>query len=108
VLETLGASVDVAHDGPSAIGMFAARQPTVVLLDVGMPGMDGYEVARRLRLVDPSKRSHIVALTGWGQDEDRRRAKEAGMEHHLVKPAQIDALRELLWSLTRHDRDSVH
>jgi CheY-like chemotaxis protein len=70
-----------------------------VLLDIGMPGMDGYEVARRIRASGRNPRPAIVALTGWGQEQDRARAREAGFDHHLVKPAEIGALNELLSSL---------
>jgi CheY-like chemotaxis protein len=71
----------------------------VVLLDIGMPGMDGYEVARRIRALYPQRRTAIVALTGWGQEKDRRQAREAGIDHHLIKPADIETLRSLLASL---------
>jgi CheY-like chemotaxis protein len=68
----------------------------VVLLDIGMPGMDGYEVARRIRANPANRHISLIALTGWGQDEDRRRSTAAGFNHHLVKPADIDQLRQLL------------
>jgi CheY-like chemotaxis protein len=71
----------------------------VVLLDIGMPGMDGYEVARRIRAQSPGPRPTIVALTGWGQEDDRREAREAGFDHHLVKPAELGALKALLRSI---------
>src|SRR5690348_4542329 len=96
VLEHLGADVHVAYDGNEALQMFDERAPSVVLLDIGMPGMDGYEVARRMRAHSRGRDAAIVALTGWDQEEDRRRAREAGFEHHLVKPAEIDVLRRLL------------
>ena len=96
LLEFLGASVKVAHDGPSALGVFAVQKPAVVLLDIGMPGMDGYEVARRLRALPEGNDATLIALTGWGQDEDRARTRAAGFDHHLVKPADIEALRALL------------
>jgi signal transduction histidine kinase/DNA-binding response OmpR family regulator len=96
LLGLIGADVRVAHDGPAALAAFAAFAPEVVLLDIGMPGMDGYEVARRLRALDPARDTSIVALTGWGQSEDRRLAREAGFDHHLVKPANVDALRAIL------------
>ncbi|MEP6790736.1 MAG: ATP-binding protein [Ramlibacter sp.] len=99
VLEMLGADVRVAHDGMAAIEAFGAYRPSVVLLDIGMPGMNGYEVARALRLRGAEIPATLVALTGWGQDADRQRAKEAGFDHHLVKPAEIDALQQLLASL---------
>ena len=99
VLEMLGAEVRVARDGTAALAAVEDYHPTVVLLDIGMPGMNGYEVARRIRSSATARRPAIVALTGWGQPEDRRRAREAGFDHHLVKPAEISALRGLLNSL---------
>ena len=99
VLRLLGADVRVAHDGHQAIEAFGAYGPAVVLLDIGMPGMDGYEVARTLRRRFPDHRAALVALTGWGQAKDRRLSQEAGFDHHLVKPADINALQALLASL---------
>jgi PAS domain S-box-containing protein len=99
VLALLGAEVRVARDGVEALETFAAFQPRVVLLDIGMPGMNGYEVARAIRTRHPSAAATLVALTGWGQEDDRRRAREAGFDHHLVKPAEIEALQALLASL---------
>jgi len=99
ILEFLGAEVRIAHDGHEALQQLETYDPHLVLLDIGMPGMDGYEVARRIRARFPERRAAIVALTGWGQDEDRRKAQEAGFDHHLLKPAEIDALRSLLSSL---------
>jgi PAS domain S-box-containing protein len=99
VLGLLGAEVRLAHAGEEAIEAMDAYHPSVVLLDLGMPGMDGYEVARRLRVRQNGRRVSIVALTGWGQDEDRRRTREAGFDHHLVKPADIEQLQSLLASL---------
>jgi len=96
VLGELGAQVQVSHDGSSALEAFAHFAPEVVLLDIGMPGMDGYEVARALRERDPERRTTLVALTGFGQEEARRRAHEAGCEHHLVKPAEFERLQRLL------------
>ena len=78
-----------------------ARPPQVALLDIGLPGMDGYELARRLRARPGLARAVLVALTGWGQEEDRRRAREAGFDHHLVKPVELSALRELLAQVER-------
>jgi PAS domain S-box-containing protein len=99
ILEMLGADVHVVRDGFAALRAFASYQPSVVLLDIGMPGMNGYEVARNIRERFPASQCTLVALTGWGQDDDRRRAREAGFDHHLVKPAEIDALQQLLSSL---------
>ena len=99
LLEFLGADVRVAVDGPGALEAFEIYEPAVVLLDIGMPGMDGYEVARRIRTEFPQRHTAIVALTGWGQEEDRRRARAAGFDHHLIKPADVGALQALLGSL---------
>ncbi len=99
VLSLLGAEVRVARDGREALETFALFQPSVVLLDIGMPEMNGYEVARAIRSRFPQARTTLVALTGWGQEDDRRRAHDAGFEHHLVKPADLDALRALLASV---------
>ena len=75
--------------------------PDVVFLDIGMPGMDGYEVARRLRQQPGLEQVVLTALTGWGQQEDRRRTAEAGFDHHLVKPINLNALQTLLSQLKR-------
>ncbi len=98
LLELLGAEVGVALGGQEALEAYARRPADVVLLDIGMPGIDGYEVARRLRADHPDRAAKIVALTGWGQEEDRRRARAAGFDHHLVKPIDIKALQALLES----------
>ncbi len=96
ILRFLGADVSVARDGEEAMIQFAEYEPAVVLLDIGLPGMDGYEVARRIRSEHPDRNVALVALTGWGQEDDRRRAREAGFDHHLVKPADVEALQGLL------------
>jgi CheY-like chemotaxis protein len=101
LLRTAGAEVQVAHDGPAALAEFERSEPDVVLLDIGMPDMDGCEVARRLREISPAGGVSLVALTGWGQDEDRRRVREAGFDHHLVKPVELASLQSLLTSLAR-------
>jgi PAS domain S-box-containing protein len=91
-----GHEVRVTHDGPAALSEARAFVPEVVLLDIGMPGMDGYEVARRLRRAPETNGALLVAQTGWGQDEDHRRSREAGFAAHLVKPLDPDALEQLL------------
>jgi two-component system, sensor histidine kinase len=96
LLRVLGAEVALAHNGRDALEYVATFRPEVVLLDIGMPGMDGYEVARRIRANHANRDIQLIALTGWGQDEDRRRSVAAGFDHHLVKPADIDQLRQLL------------
>ncbi|MBA4329180.1 MAG: hypothetical protein C0428_13205 [Polaromonas sp.] len=104
ILEMLGAEVRVARGGTEAIDLFARFDPGVILLDIGMPGMNGYDVARAIRSSHPGHPVVIVALTGWGQDEDRRRSADAGFDHHLVKPAELDALQDLLASLEKPRR----
>lgn len=96
LLRMMGNSVRVAHDGWSALEVAREFQPTVALLDIGMPGMNGYEVARKLRDEAALRGLVLVAVTGWGQEEDRRRSREAGFDYHLTKPAEIDALERLL------------
>jgi signal transduction histidine kinase len=81
-----GHDVRMAHDGEAALAMAKAFKPDVVLLDLGMPKMDGFETARRIRRLTWGKRARLVALTGWGQQQDRRRTTEAGFDAHLVKP----------------------
>jgi CheY-like chemotaxis protein len=68
-------------------------------LDIGMPGMDGYEVARRIRREPHSKDATLIALSGWGQEDDRNRSRTAGFDHHLIKPPELDTLKLLLLSL---------
>jgi CheY-like chemotaxis protein len=91
-----GQEVRVAHDGPGALAAAGEFHPEVILLDIGMPGMDGYEVARRFRRRPETDRTLLVALTGWGQASDRQRSREAGFDHHLVKPVDPQDLRRLL------------
>ena len=96
LLRVLGAEVALAHGGRTALECVETFKPDVVLLDIGMPGMDGYEVARRIRANPANRDISLIALTGWGQEEDRRRSVAAGFNHHLVKPADIEQLRHLL------------
>lgn len=96
LLKLLGADVHVVYDGPGALSAIDAFQPSVVLLDIGLPSMDGYEVARRIRQRPELNALTLIALTGWGQTEDRVRSREAGFQHHLVKPADPTVLQSLL------------
>jgi PAS domain S-box-containing protein len=98
-LETLGQDVKIAFDGASAIKVAQEFAPDVVLLDIGMPVLDGYEVARRLRSLPLGDAVAIVAVTGWGQDTDRRRAQDAGFDFHFVKPVSDEELRRVLMDL---------
>jgi CheY-like chemotaxis protein len=100
LLEVLGAHVRVAHDGPGALQAVSEFHPEAVFLDIGMPGMSGYEVAHRIRARgNGSRNTLLVALTGWGQENDRKRTSEAGFQHHLVKPADVGTLQALLAGL---------
>ena len=96
LLRCLGAEVVTVHDGPSALEVLRTVRLAAAVLDIGMPGMDGYEVARRVRADPHGEDITLIALTGWGNDEDRRRSREAGIDHHLVKPVDLDVLEDLL------------
>jgi len=95
-LNGLGATARVVGDGPSGIAIIEGFKPDVIFLDIGLPGIDGYETARRIRVKTCGHPITLVALTGWGQEKDRRRAKEAGFDLHLTKPASLEAIREVL------------
>jgi CheY-like chemotaxis protein len=96
-LLTLGGhAVSQAHDGPAALEEARAFRPDVVVLDIGLPGMDGYEVARCLRADPTTQNAILVALTGYGRDEDLLRSREVGFDHHFVKPVDFEALHEVL------------
>ena len=99
LLRLQGHDVRVAHDGPTALAMVTSYLPSMILLDIGMPGMDGYEVARRVRALQGLESVVLAALTGWGQQEDRRRTTEAGFDHHFVKPLDPKVLGSLLDAL---------
>jgi CheY-like chemotaxis protein len=96
LLTALGATIAVAHSGRAALATLDSFVPDTVLLDIGMPEMDGYEVARIIRSRPQHAEVLLIALTGWGQQDDQRRSRTAGFDHHLVKPPNIEKLRELL------------
>jgi CheY-like chemotaxis protein len=98
LLRHAGCDVRTAHDGLEAVGAAAVFRPEVAILDLGLPGLNGYEVARRIRK-DLGTGVLLIAVTGWGQDEDRRRTAAAGFDHHLTKPVELDELRRLLAAL---------
>jgi CheY-like chemotaxis protein len=98
LLRCLGAVVQVAADGPHGLDAHAEQRFDVILLDIGMPVMGGLEVARRIRAAG-GRQPILVALTGWGQPEDRDRSRDAGFDHHLLKPVELDVLQELLGTL---------
>lgn len=96
VLQLEGYDVVVAHDGHAALSLFERHRPEVALLDVGMPGLNGYEVAQRIRARVDGAQVLLIAVTGWGQEKDRRQSAEAGFDHHLTKPVEPDFLIRLL------------
>jgi CheY-like chemotaxis protein len=96
LLEIHGHDVQIAHDGPTGLDTAKKSKPEVVLLDIGLPGMDGYQVAAHLRREETVKDATLIAISGYGQEEDLRLAKEAGFDHHLVKPIASDDLIKLL------------
>lgn len=96
LLQLDGHTARQAHDGPAALRVAAELRPEVAFLDIGMPGMDGYELARRLRAMPELAGLVLVAVTGWGQEEDRRRSREAGFDHHLTKPVAVEDIRAAL------------
>ena len=96
LLETFGYATQVAIDGPSALAVAPRFRPDVALLDIGLPVMDGYELARRLRRTEFAAATRLVAITGYGQASDRRNSRDAGFEEHLVKPVNVDVLLKVL------------
>jgi CheY-like chemotaxis protein len=98
LLELSGHEVRVAHLGRTALSLAQTFRPDVAFLDIGMPDLTGYEVARALRQEPWAMNLRLIALTGWGQEDDRRRALEAGFDHHLTKPVSPDLLQGLIAS----------
>ena len=99
LLEVMGHEVRAVNDGPTAISVAAEYRPHAIFLDVGLPGMDGYEVARTFRSSPEHAGMTLIAFTGYGQEDDRRRVQEAGFDHHLVKPAEASQLARIVDSL---------
>jgi CheY-like chemotaxis protein/two-component sensor histidine kinase len=106
LMQITGNKTYMAHDGVEAVEAVEKYRPEVVLLDIGLPGLDGHEVCRRVREQPWGKDIVVIALTGWGQEDDRRKSEEAGFDGHLVKPVDYDKLLELLASLT-NEREKV-
>ncbi|HEV2675379.1 MAG TPA: response regulator [Aliidongia sp.] len=102
MLEEIGHTYQLVHDGRRALETAKAFQPDAILLDIGLPGMDGYAVCRMLRQDDAFKRTPIIAQTGWGQDRDKMQSSAAGFDHHLVKPVTLRDLERLLANLGPH------
>jgi PAS domain S-box-containing protein len=106
IMTAWGHIVGTASDGPEALRAAADQPPDVVLLDIGLPGMDGFEVARRLRALPEAKGAFLAALTGYSGPEDRRETQSAGFDAHLPKPVDLDALRDLLAQAARRGENS--
>ncbi len=96
LLELMGHEVRTANDGPSALEVAEGFGPEAVLLDIGLPRMDGYEVCRRMRQREWGRQCLLVALTGWSSPEDQQRARDAGFDRHLVKPVEEPLLRQVI------------
>jgi CheY-like chemotaxis protein len=108
LLRMTGHETQTAHDGLEAVEMAAAFRPEVVLLDIGLPKLSGYDVCRRIRQQSWGKNMVLVALTGWGQDEDRRQSKDAGFNHHMIKPLDYAVLQELLATLDEGKQTTLY
>jgi CheY-like chemotaxis protein len=102
MLRLMKYDVESVYDGQQAVEAVARIQPDVAFLDIGMPNMNGYEAARAIRLLPRERPLTLVAVTGWGQDDDRRSSREAGFDHHLVKPVDPTMLKNFLASLSSH------
>jgi CheY-like chemotaxis protein len=97
LLRLKGHEVHIAYDGPAGVALVLKTSPECVLIDIGLPGIDGYEVAKRLRSHERTSADMLlVALTGYGQNEDRMKSEQAGFDHHLVKPVAQNVLEDLL------------
>ncbi|HUR89181.1 MAG TPA: ATP-binding protein [Ramlibacter sp.] len=107
VLQMSGHTAKTSHSGPAALEEVPAFAPEIVLLDIGLPGMDGYEVARRIRSMPGCKEVMLVAVTGWGADKDRRQTQQAGFAEHLTKPVEFEQLESVLARLARSQASPV-
>jgi CheY-like chemotaxis protein len=96
LLQIMGNDIRMAHDGQEGVDVAQEFRPDVVLLDIGLPGIDGYEVARLIREQPYGTRVRLIALTGYGQESDKSRARSAGFDEHLVKPVEIRTLHRAL------------
>jgi CheY-like chemotaxis protein len=96
MLRIMGNDTRIAYDGEAAVEAATAFRPDLILLDIGLPKLNGYEVCRRIRDQPWGKGMVLIALTGWGQEDDIRRSQQAGFDHHMVKPVEPNALTKLL------------
>ena len=99
MLSIMGHDTRTAHDGESAVSTAETFLPNVILLDIGLPKLNGYEVAQRIRETSWGASMYLIAVTGWGQDEDRQRSSEVGLNLHMVKPVEPSALEKVLATL---------
>lgn len=99
MLSIMGHDTRTAHDGESAVSTAETFLPDVILLDIGLPKLNGYEVAQRIREASWGASMYLIAVTGWGQDEDRQRSSEVGLNLHMVKPVEPSALEKVLATL---------
>jgi CheY-like chemotaxis protein len=107
MLSIMGHETRTANDGESAVTTAESFLPDVVLLDIGLPKLNGYEVAQRIREQAWGKAMFLIAVTGWGQEEDRRRSTEVGLDVHMVKPVEPAALERLLATLAQNPKGAV-
>jgi CheY-like chemotaxis protein len=96
LLRILGCEVRAAHDGLSALELLKEFNPEFALIDIGLPGIDGFELARRIRKINKFKNIVLIAQTGWGREEDRAESRQAGFDYHLVKPLDFQLLERIL------------
>lgn len=106
-LRLSGHEVLVAHSGPEAVAIAVHKRPAVIILDIGMPGLSGYEVAKRIRQEAWGSRAMLVALTGWGRDDDKQQARAAGFDHHLTKPIDPRDLESLMSSMISEESSAL-
>jgi len=101
LLKASGHDVRTAYTGPTAVVEAIDYNPDVMLLDIGLPGLSGYEVAKRIRQQPAIKNAVLVAMTGYGQETDRQQSQEAGFDHHLTKPADFGKVKEILATVSK-------
>jgi len=104
LLRLMGHEVELAGEGRSALELAASFEPQLVLMDIGLPGMSGYDIATALRNRPQMRSTTLVAVTGWGQDSDRKRARDTGFDHHLTKPVEPDRLEQIIDSVRAQQR----
>jgi CheY-like chemotaxis protein len=107
VLKFAGYDVSIAFNGAEALDIGRRERPTAAIIDIGMPGMSGHEVARRMRREAWGKNAALIALTGWGQDQDKQASKAAGFDEHLTKPVDPDSVERVLLGLLQKDGPAV-